>query len=674
MTNQTKTNVITNHHATTSRGQRSIVSYALLLIVFAFLAPTAFAQLKVYPLPRTAESFTAKSKKKNSTARTQELTPRSLPFWDDFSWTAVNNKGDTVKNYPVDSLWVNNYRVWVNDGLGLNPPSINVASLNGLDSADNSPYSDQSTATGFRDTLVSQPIKLNEVVSGERSSVYLSFFYQWSGNGEPPDANDYLRVDFKNDQGTWESVMTIRTKDSFQNDEFYDTIVQVNGDRFFHENFQFRFMNFGRLSGPYDTWNLDYVYLNKNRTSTDRYLPDRTIISSLTNLFNQYRAVPYDHFLVSKSISQPAYGVFNVKNDTSTLSYSTQGIFHNYKDGVAVPYEVDTLGNSGTSPIDGLTGIIYARERKTVTLEHVPDPNDVLQFDPDADSVSVSLKVQLFTGDTFNPKTGAFASDYNPLKYQPLDFRSNDTIRADYWLKDYYAYDDGIADYAVALTAFGNRAAYLFEMLTPEPDTLVGFDIYYPDYGVPSNLNVDFTVYDDANGLPGTPLYTLPSYSIARNGTNKFKKIRFGEPFLVEDKFYVGWKAPVGGAFKVGLDTNNDSGPKLFVNTNGFWFQSADVIGSVMIRPVFGSGTIITGIPEEELQSQIFPNPNDGGFFVPRDFKIITITNLAGQSVEYTIQGFGESQKVNVPNASAGLYILRMQKNEQIFSSKVVIR
>ncbi len=227
--------------------------------------------------------------------------------------------------------------MWINNGLGLNPPSLNVATLNGLDSADNSPYSNQAIATGFRDTLVSQPIKLNEVISAERNSVYLSFFYQWSGNGEPPDPNDYLRIDFKNDQGAWESVMTIRTISSFQKDEFYDTLLKVDGDRFFHENFQFRFMNYGRLSGPYDTWNIDYVYLNKNRTPDDRYLPDRTIISSLTNLFNDYRAVPYDHFLLGKSISQPTYDVFNVQNDTSTLSYSTQGTFINYKDGVADP-------------------------------------------------------------------------------------------------------------------------------------------------------------------------------------------------------------------------------------------------------------------------------------------------------------------------------------------------
>src|SRR5688572_17752976 len=103
MTNQAKINVIINH--TAAKGRRFILSYALSLIVFVLLAPTALAQLKVYPLPRAAEPFTTKSKSKKTVARTQELTPRSLPFWDDFSWTVINNKGDTVRNYPVDSLW-----------------------------------------------------------------------------------------------------------------------------------------------------------------------------------------------------------------------------------------------------------------------------------------------------------------------------------------------------------------------------------------------------------------------------------------------------------------------------------------------------------------------------------------------------------------------------------------
>ena len=648
----------------------------VLLVSCVMLMQPAFAQLKVYPLPGPAGSV-KKTKTKSSVARTQELLPRSLPFWDDFSWTNTAGLKDSA-DYPVDSLWVNNYTVLINSGLAVNSPSLNVATFNGLNDR-NLPYSDQILSNGFRDTLMSQPIRLNEVATGERNSVYLSFFYQWNGNGEPPDPDDYLRVDFKNDAGTWESIATIKTKPSFTFDQFYDTLLKVDGDRFFHESFQFRFMNFGRLSGPFDTWNLDYVYLNKNRTDTDRYLPDQSITSTMTNLFKDYRAVPFSHFLANKNaaqdpVSQPSFGVFNVKNDTSTLSYSTRTTFVNYKDSIpSSPYIVD----AGPSPIDGLTGIIFPRQRKTVTLAptHLPNANDPDQFHEDSDYVSVSMLVQLNTGDTFKPNTSnEYADDYDPLKYKPLDFRSNDTLRADYWLTNYYAYDDGTGEYAVGLTAFGNRAAYLFEMLTEEPDTIVGFDIYFPDYGVTSNLTVEFTVYNDINGLPGVPIYTLPNFTIVKQGLNKFVRVPFVEAFLVQDRFYIGWKAPVGGTFKVGLDTNNDAGSKLFVNTNGSWIQNTDIVGSVMIRPVFGSGDVVTGIPEEEIQSQIFPNPNNGNFYIPSSFKILLISTVTGQSIPFTTQEQGENQKINLASSSPGMYILRLQKDGRYFSSKIVVR
>lgn len=654
----------------------SIYSASCLIVCILLASSSIQAQLRVYPLPKSSAPAPERTKTKNTTARTQELHPRSLPFWDDFSWTQVDQENDTLANYPLDSLWVNNYTVWINSGLGLNPPSINVATFNGL-SATNAPYSDQQVANGFRDTLISQPIRLDEVPEAERSTVFLSFFYQWNGNGEPPDAKDYMRVDFKNDQGVWEPIITIPTSESFTADQFYDTLVQVQGERFFHESFQFRFMNYGRLSGPYDTWNIDYVYLNKNRDLDDRYLPDRTVVSTLTNLFNDYRAIPYHHFLrsVSSPIGTPSFDVFNVKNDTSTLSYSIIGTFTSYADSIRGVPQVDTLGDE-PSPIDGETGIIYERERKTVTLQlqNVPDRNNTTQFDPDADSVDVDLKVLLYTGDTFNPGTNEFASDYNPAIFQPLDFRSNDTLSAKYALHNYYAYDDGFADYAVGLTSFGNRAAYLFEMLTEEPDTLIGFDIYYPDYGVTGTLTVDFYIYEDAEGLPSAPIYTLPSYTLRRGGLNNFDEIRFGEQFLVEDRFYIGWKAPVGGTFKVGLDTNSDSGAKLYINTNGTWSQNTDVVGSVMIRPVFGGGKIITGIAEEKLQSQIFPNPNEGAFFIPSAYELIDVTTVTGRSIPFSLQDQGENRRVQLANTSPGMYILRLRNEQQIFSSKIVVK
>lgn len=672
MTNKTKTDSLRIEHFV-SLPKFNFCKLFLLSLLLAVVIPSAYSQLKIYPLPRTTDQTPGKSKTANSAARTQELIPRALPFWDDFSTTPVDRPNNLLSNYPLDTLWVDSKSVWISSGLGLNPPSMNVATFNGLD-ADLLPYSDQILSNGFRDTLTSQAIKLGEVTAVERDGVYLSFFYQWSGDGEAPDANDYLRLEFKNDQEIWESVMTIRTVPSFTSDVFYDTLVKVEGDKFFHDGFQFRFVNYGRQSGPYDTWHVDYVYLNKNRSPSDRYLPDRTISSTLSSLFSNYRAIPYHHFLLdATAIENPQFNVFNVKNDTSTLSYSTEGIFINYKDSIPTTHIEPELGNAGPSPIDGLTGIIYQRERKTVTMEHTPEFNNVNQFNPESDYVDVSLKITLFTGDTFNAETGEYSNDYNPSIYKPLDFRSNDTIRSDYFLRNYYAYDDGFGEYTVALTAFGNRAAYLFEMLTEGPDTLVAFDIYLPDYGVSSNLVVEFAIYSDDNGVPGSVLYTVPSYTIKKNGLNNFQRIPL-VPFLVDKKFYIGWKAPVGGILKIGLDTNNDSGEKLFVNTSGFWYQNTDIKGSVMIRPVFGGGDVIVGIPEEQVQNQVYPNPNQGEFFIPNTFDLLQVSSITGQPVSFKTQDQGENQKILLPNASPGLYILRIQLGNKMFSSKIMVR
>jgi len=649
----------------------------VVLLVFAVLIVgnlTAFGQLTVFPLPKHAKTPLA-TKKSNTSARTKEIIPRSLPFWDDFSFTPVNDSSVALSNYPVDSLWINNSTVWINNGLGINPPSMNVATFDGLDSTF-LPYSELVLSNGLRDSLVSQGIKLDEseVSIAERNSVYLSFFFQWQGNGEAPDPADYLLVEFKNNTGDWEPAMTIYPKASFNRDEFYDTLLKVDGDRFFHETFQFRFKNYGRLSGPYDTWNVDYVYLNKNRTADDTDFPDQAIASTLTSLFNKYQSIPYHHFLSTSSMTSPQFLVSNNLDEFTDLAYLTEGRFRNYIDGAIIDSFYNNLGGTDTSAInDNGSGIIFPLEKRTVTLEYLPNQADIAQFHPDADSVLVSLKVKLFTGDTFDPKTGDFANDYS-LNYLPIDFRANDTINARYFLNDFYAYDDGVAEYAAGLTQAGNRAAYLFESLTADPDTLVGIDIYVPDYGLSSNLTVDFYVYDDNAGVPGDLLYTIPSFGVLRKGLNTFQRIRILEPFLVGNKFYIGWKAPVGPTLKIGLDLSNDSGDKIFVNTNGTWTSNSDLKGSLMFRPVFGSGAIVTGIPEEQQVFSVFPNPSAGEFFIRGEFDHLHILSVTGQPVPFSLQSVGTDRKVVLDHSASGLYILKIQVGNKIQTEKIVIR
>lgn len=655
--------------------QKQIPILALLVFAVLILHPfSTVGQLKVFPLPQKSQQATS-TKKSNSSARTQALIKRPLPFWDDFSFTPINDTSVALSNYPVDSLWVNNKTVWINDGMGLNPPSLNVATFDGLDPSF-LPYSSSALITGLRDSLVSQGIILDEtgVTIAERNSVFLSFAYQWQGNGEAPDAVDYLSVEFKSNTGSWETVLTIYPKTSFVRDVFYDTLIKVDGDRFFHDAFQFRFRNYGRQSGPYDTWNLDFVYLNKNRSPSDTDFPDQAIATRLTGLFDEYRSIPYHQFLTGVSPTAPTFTVSNNLDEFTDLSYITEGTFRNYFNGNFTETFYSNLGGSDTSAInDNGSGIIFPLEHRTVKLEYLPDPADPGQFDPSSDSVLFNLKVKLFTGDTFDPKTGDFANDYS-LNYRPIDFRANDTVNVKYFLKDYYAYDDGVAEYAAGLTQAGNRAAYMFEMVTALPDTLVGIDFYVPDYGLSSNMTTDFFVYKDNGGIPGDLLYPIPSFSIQRKGLNTFQRIRILEPFLVQGRFYIGWKAPVGPTLKFGLDYGNNSGDKIFVNTNGTWVQNTDITGSLMIRPVFGSADIITGVEEHQLDISIYPNPSAGEFYVKGVFDSLHITTVTGQVVPFTLHGGESDHMINLQNVSPGLYILKIQKGNKFQTEKLIIK
>ncbi|MBL0743770.1 T9SS type A sorting domain-containing protein [Chryseolinea lacunae] len=642
------------------------------LLLLLWLAASANAQFQTFPLPTKAK-VASPVKRSNPAARPQALGPKSLPFWDDFSFTSVDNPFDTTSNIPRDTLWFVIDTVaqttWINSGLGLNPPSANVATFDGLD-GNHQKYSEQLVNNGTRDSLTSRPLKLGEpsVSIAERSTVFLSFFFQWAGNGEPPDATDYLRVEFKNNVGVWKPAMTIYPNSTRQASVFYDTLLQVVGDEFFHDNFQFRFRNYGRLSGPYDTWNIDYVYLNKNRNDNDISFPDQTIAGPLSGMFGTYRSIPYHTFKVLKSVTQPKFEIYNLRLGVpEVLSYAVRGTMTNYKDGVITKSTYDTI----KTPInDNNTNNIGPLERKTVTVKNLPDPNNTAHFDPDADSVRVKLNAYLYTGDTFDPIFGGFASDYD-LNYVPIDFRANDTTSVTYFLKDFYAYDDGVAEYAAGLTQAGNRAAVRFDLVTEDPDTLVGFDIYVPDYGLVSNLTTDFTVYVDNAGLPGDVLYTIPSFTVQRTLVNQFQRVRIVQPKVVRDAFHIGWKAPVGGTLKVGLDYSSDQQDKISVNTNGSWLPS-DLTGTLMIRPVMGSGNI-TGIEDELKALSVYPNPSSGEFYISGPFDRLTVLNITGQTIPHQQQVVDGGHKISLHTA-AGLYVLKIQKGNSFVTKKIVVR
>ncbi|MEO7992202.1 MAG: T9SS type A sorting domain-containing protein [Chryseolinea sp.] len=634
---------------------------AMLLIVFSFIQPeSTYAQLARFPVQRKNPSTISKSKKE--VARTKAVS-LSLPFWDDFSFTPINDTSNAESNVPLTSLWSKGGRVWINDGLGINVPTINVASFDGLDSL-GLPYSDQVLANGFRDTLQSQPIDLSAIIGADTNTVFLSFFYQWQGNGEPPDPTDYMRVEFKDSTDAWIDILTINTKSSFDKTVFYDTILQVKGKRFFHNSFQFRFKNYGRQSGPFDTWNIDYVYLNKGRTINDTSFPDQAVASSFSPLFGSYYAMPIKHFFAALVIDSVEFDVNNLMNNTSDYiseSYVAKARFTNHSNSSSVFSE-------SILDLDRLVddGLIEEFERTRVKLDNLPNPANPSQFNPSSDSIEVELNVKITSNGNTNGEADAFL---------PNDLTVNDSISTRYYLDDYYAYDDGIAEYSVGLTHAGNRVAYQFTRPANIPDSLAilnGFDIYFPRFGVTNSLTVDFVIYADDGGKPGDVLYTFPNYLIKQTGINVFQFVEIRETVFVGNTYYVGWKAPVNGIVVVGLDVSNNTGEKMIVYTNGQWDINDAVEGSIMLRPHFGSA-IYTGIEDEKESLQIFPNPSKGEFFVKGKYDRLEIITVTGQSIPFISNPESENTRITIPNPTSGLYIVKIIKGNALQTKKIVI-
>lgn len=632
------------------------------VLLTAFIFPQAVAQLIEEPVLRTWQHQASPG------ARTKDSsTPLSLPFWDDFS---------TAKQYP-DTLWVNSNSVWIQDGTGIKAPTLNVATFNGLDSL-GSPYSpNEATAKGFGDKLVSRPINLGDGAGGvtpaERNTVFLSFFYQWRGGQEPPDQNDFLRVEFLNNTNEWEAIETIFGNQELKADSFYTKTIAVTGNQFFHDKFQFRLRSFGRLSGPFDTWLVDYIYLNKGRMSNDPDdFPDQAVSSNITSIFGAYRSIPLHHFFAANTLTGSSYGLTNLRGSYEPLTYRLNVDIANIT-GTDTVVTTSVLGDSIfiRRPSSGLNGFEHA----TVEVhDSLLLKIDNALINPDADKVRMTLTVSVYTGDV-EQSNGTPAADYP--KYSPLELRQNDTTRNHYMLADYLAYDDGTAEYAVRLTAPGNRLACRFD-LPAFPDTLVGFEIYFPYFGGENSQTLDFYVYGDDNGVPQSiPLRTISSRTINKNTSNQFMFIDMRvEPLLLENAtFYVGWKEPVSGRVDVGLDKSLDNGDKLYVNTNGTWVQNTEVKGSLMLRPKFGSGTNIpvVGLPEENQEAVIYPNPNKGIFYIEQALQHVEVIDLAGKRVNHQYEETGDRCRISIPAASPGVYIIRWQKNGRLHTQKVVV-
>ena len=342
-----------------------------LLMAFGLIAGSVSAQEILTPFRSTSEK---------APVRRGVAEARFLPFFDDFSQSAL---------YPDSTKWTD-CNALVNDGFPLCPPNRNGITLDVLD-ANGRVYSYAISNAFLAEYLTSVRIRLDSVMEPEpraltpADSIYLSFYYQPQGNGNAPEEQDslglqfgttvlrqeFLFLDYQNydiadifaemqvdtlfpgdtvwasvgcqpglftivtdtltpaTQGsiavpcdsvfttvadtTWYHIWSVpgQTLEDFMNENdgahFKQVLIPIRDERFFREDFYFRFYNYASIVSSSlpanrsneDNWNIDFVYLNLGRSVNDTTYPMLTFSGQRPSFFERYQAIPYRQYRIN---------------------------------------------------------------------------------------------------------------------------------------------------------------------------------------------------------------------------------------------------------------------------------------------------------------------------------------------------------------------------------------
>lgn len=585
-----------------------------------------------------------------------------LPFFDDFS----ANK--TI--FPDTSRWELGGGTYVSNTITIDHPTRNVVvldgtNINGLPYEINSP-----SAEGITDILTSQPIDLSGLAA--KDLVYISFFWRGKGLGEIPDQNDTLRLQFKNLQGDWKNTRFVKSgKDVVNKFQFADSL-HINDAAYLYKGFQFRFLAKGRLSGQYDNWFIDYVYLNRRIEADDKrekptkaFYQDVATVTPISPFLKRYSAMPVSQYLVRPEL------------ETADSLTALMSNLNNAPNPLATRFTI----------IDELT--------KKVIQQANPFGKDSTQFINETSSQLRKIKLlplQIAAGTKkVSLLTNYFirTTDDSPTKKQikDIDLTVNDTISSRTTMDSTYAYDDGSAEYVAYMNKPLGRTAVRFVL--NKPDKIGGVKMNLsPILKDISGQGFTLMVWDSRNGKPDKALFQR-SYKI-KYPTNRDGFVDF--PFLqgdsaisvaVKDTFYVGWIQTSTDFMTIGLDKNNSRAENIFVNTGVEWASYKNTggdlpafEGNLMLRPYLGSARVpivLSTSKEEKTEDDwvIYPNPTNGIVRWNSDeVKEVQVFSVGGNTmISFPQPG---SRQVNISNLPTGKYLIRLSNDNRSVIHKIL--
>lgn len=590
-------------------------------MLIAFSTVSTKAQEVVIPLKKNPTQAQYNSKFRIANV----LDTITLPFVDDFSNSQIT---------PASSRWTDRF-VYVNTDMADGPPTLGVATFDGLNQFGEAYDIFSPTASGIADRLSSQAINL--AANNASDSIYLSFFWQPAGLCDPPEATDSLTLEFFGADGDWYSIWSVTGS---VNRPFQQQMVPLVDSVFFHQGFRFRFTSHGNLTGNVDVWHLDYVRMARNRFISDTTITDVGFKSRPTSLLNLYQEMPYKQFLADSAkykASNHRVVVRNLGTDRNVAYKFTTRDFSNNQ------VLVDA-GFQNISPFIGGTDVTFS-------------------FPPF--SVGISNTDSLTLQTTYL------------LQNNPDFLAANDTVRRLQRFWNHYAYDDGTAETGYGLNIIGGSIAYKFYVSTP--DTLRGMWMYFTQAAENAALelfNLKVWSFIGENQFTGSESQLAqqellrPRYS---DSLGQFMYFALDTPVLVRDSFYVGWQQLTPRLLNIGLDRNNNPQGVKWFNAQGQWNPSL-ITGSWMIRPVVGDSLVYpTSIPKlSTLNARIYPNPANDYILVRCECEIAQwhIKDMTGRIVT---SGTAFEGPVSVANLPTAMYVVELKDRNGLVSRQKLI-
>lgn len=498
--------------------------------------------------------------------------PLELPFFDDFTRRSF---------LPSPKWWSDNY-AFINNTYSNQQVTIGIATLDALDNEGK--LYETATSEGFEaDHLTSQPVNLNYPYT---ENIWLSFYFQPGGLGDKPELKDSLTLQFfAPEESRWRSVWKADTSRQLK---FKPVIIRIEDSRYLKTGFKFRFVNWASLSsdikdpsmiGNCDHWNIDYVYLDKNRNAADTSIADVAFRAPLRSILKTYEAMPWKQFRqVYLQEMGSAIPIHYRNNDIIT-----RNVTRNFEIRDMFTNTVSHSFSAGAANVDPFTNVDY-------------DANLIYTFDnSSADSAIFRITCYLKTDD-FDPK-------------------GNDTIIYDQVFRNYFAYDDGSSEGGYGINGQGSRnamVAYRFKSYLQ--DTIRAIRICFNDSYLNSNQrDFDLMIWDDNNGLPGNVIYSADNVLVEPGDEiNGYHTYILPDGVMVNGLFYAGWRQRSETFLNAGFDVNTPNRGRQYYWLNGTWFQSQKD-GSLMIRPVVGAPIKATSSddfnPPDPKRYTIWPNP-----------------------------------------------------------------